>query len=255
MPTFSTLCLGNRNDADWWRRGMKEKLNFTEGKWVKNKEPSQADIASVFARTDDWLYLGGHFSLPPKPPNPVWPNWPYSDEKRLYNDLDNVWTTPPTWEVLFRSGKALLRGTATNGSWSEKSLTKGTEFKQTSAGHVLLFGGCAIADRKQDILAFQALFDSPLMLGWTLTTSRKMINLMLGGDGSNEANGAPWSQVNFWTKLGNSPPNHANVRTAWLAAADHIFTAGDPFRSHFAVIDATHVHALDKAPKKISDLP
>jgi hypothetical protein len=56
MPTFSTLCLGNRNDADWWRRGMKEKLNFTEGKWVKNKELSLADIASVFGRTDDWLF-------------------------------------------------------------------------------------------------------------------------------------------------------------------------------------------------------
>jgi hypothetical protein len=228
---------------------MIERLGFAEGRWVKKAEPSSTEIASVLGRTDNWLYLGGHFSKPID-----WPGWVHAEEKRLYNDLDNNAGTPPTREVLIRSDNALVR-TMNGGQWSEQRLGKGSGFKQTGPGHVLLFGGCAIAAAKADVLAFQALFDKPLIIGWTKATNRKMINLMLGGDGNNEAAGAPWSAVNFWSKLGNGFGDAVKVREAWMATANAIFTAGDPFRSHFAVVDATHVHTLDAAPLPIRDLP
>lgn len=248
MPTFSTMCLGTRNDADWWRRGLREKLGYSEGKWLKEAEPSAAAIAAVFGLTDNWLYLGGHFSVP----FGNWGTWPHSAEKRLYNDLDNVAATPPSREALFRAGHVLLR--AKSGSaWNEQTLAIGTGFKQTACS-VVLFGGCAIAERKADILAFQALFNKPLILGWKKTTSRQMINLMLGGDGANDAAGSPWSAVNFWTKIGGDFGDPVKVRKAWLATADALFQPGDPYRSHFAVIDDNYVHSLDLAPKPIEDL-
>ncbi|MCP1784349.1 hypothetical protein ABIF65_011391 [Bradyrhizobium japonicum] len=36
MASFSTLTLGTRKDTDWWRRGMKEKVGYTERVWVSN---------------------------------------------------------------------------------------------------------------------------------------------------------------------------------------------------------------------------
>lgn len=193
MPTFSALCLGTRNGADWWRRGMKEKLGFTEGKWVKEPEPSAAAIAGVFALTDKWLYLGGHFSRRLA----GWGSWPHAAEKRLYNDLDNDPNTPPSRESLCRANHMLLRSKS-GSAWSEQTLNKSVGFKQTGAS-VLLFGGCSIAANKADILAFQALFNMLLILGWKRTTGKEIINLMFGGNGTNDAAGAPWSTVNFWT--------------------------------------------------------
>jgi hypothetical protein len=102
--------------------------------------------------------------------------------------------------------------------------------------------------------ASRFLFDKPLILGWTKTTGKEMINLMLGGNGTSDAAGSAWSSVNFWSKLGTNSGDLVKVREAWMAAANAIFTPGDPYRSHFAVIDATHLYTLDNPPKKIADL-
>jgi hypothetical protein len=230
MASFSSLALGSRNDADWWRRGMKEKLQLSEGVWVKKAVPSLGELASVFTRRDDWLFLAGHFGVV----QDTWGAWEEPSEKRLYNDTDNNVATPPDREVLFRASNVLLR--AQSGTWSKQQLAKGSDFKQTGSGRVILFGGCSVAAYADALVAIRSLFDNPLILGWKKTTGRQIINLMLGGDGTNEAT-ANFSSVNFWTELGSNYSDQGHVRDAWLSAADKIFTTGDPTRSAFAVIN------------------
>ena len=131
MASFSTLTLGTRKDTDWWRRGMKEKVGYTERVWVKQPEPTMQQMKEVFSGR----FFGGHFSGPFS----QWLPWPYDTEKRLYNDLDNDPETAPTREVLTRKDNVLLRSKKANGTWEEAHLKKGVEFKQTGANRVILW--------------------------------------------------------------------------------------------------------------------
>lgn len=235
MPKFSTLTLGSRKDTDWWRRGMKEKVLATERIWVKKPEPTMDEMKSVFADKDDWLFFGGHFSLPFLDSGDWGAAWPYPTEWRLYNDLDDNAHTPPTREVLTRDSEVLLRLKKPAGTWEEQKLQKGSGFKQTKTGCVLLWGGCNVCE-DATITTLRKLYDKPLIIGWKSTTSRQIISMMLGGTGDNDATGN-FTTLNFWTKLGSDAGDLVKVRKAWLAAADEIWPTDTFIRNKFCVID------------------
>jgi hypothetical protein len=234
MPTHSTLCLGNRKDADRWRKGMKEKLGFTEGKFVKDITPSLVDIATFFKQKDDWLFMAGHFSQAVG----KWGTWPHATEYRLYNDLDNDHTTPPTLEALFRKDHVLVRRKE-GGAWTEKKLARGKEFLQHEKAKVLLWGGCGVCN-EDSIEILRELFGKVLIIGWHGKTGWEITDLMMGGFG-NKPDPGGWRSPNFWEKLGGSHSDLVKVRNAWLDTAKAITWAGD-ILSRFCVIDPDGTH-------------
>lgn len=228
MPNFSTLSLGNRKDADRWRKGMKEKLGFSEEKWVQKVLPTISDYEDVFGANDSWLFIGGHFSRNIQD----WGDWPYDGEWRLYDDKDNDYKTPPDSEVLFRKDHVLVRKLV-SGAWKEKKLRKGIEFKQECK--VIVWGGCSICKDKVQVAAIQALFGAPLIIGWKATTGWPIIDIMLGGYGKKPGPGI-WNSPNFWDELGNDHADLKKVRESWLDVASSIQWGGDILQ-RFCVVD------------------
>ncbi len=228
MPTFSSLSLGSRKDADRWRKGMKEKLSYSETKWVKKVEPTMAEVEGFFGTNDDWLFMAGHFGGVQS----EWGSWPYSGDRRLYNDPDDDVTTPPTHEILFRSDHALVRRKS-GGSWEEKKLRKGTELKQSCK--VILWGGCDVCSNQAQLNVIRALFGQPLVIGWLGITGWKIVDIMLGGHGGNPDPGT-WNTPNFWNELGSGHEDPVKIRNAWLKVAKSIPWGGDVLE-RFCVID------------------
>lgn len=228
MSTFSTLCLGSRKDADQWRKGMKDKLGFTETKFVKLAEPSVAELKGFFGASDDWLYIAGHFSSAQS----SWANWPYDDENRLYNDTDNNVGTPPTLEVLFRSTSVLCRR-KTDSSWDETELVKGKGFKQGAKAKVVIWGGCSVGNA-DIVISMQALFGPALIIAFSGETGWQILDIMMGGYGTGTGTG--WKTPNFWDKLGNKSGDLGAVRDAWLDTARAI-TWGAGILDRFRVFD------------------
>lgn len=227
MPTFSTLCLGSRKDADQWRKGMKDKLGFTESKFVKHPEPSLAELKGFFGASDDWLYVAGHFSSVNG-----WPSWPYPNESRLYNDIDNDATTPPTAEILFRSGNVLCRRKS-GSSWAESLLVRGDGFKQNAKAKVVIWGGCSVGN-PNTVGTMQALFGPAVIVAFAGETGWQILDVMMGGYG--DSSGSGWKTPNFWDKLGSNSGDLVAVRDAWLETAGAI-TWGSDILSRFRVFD------------------
>lgn len=222
MPSFSTLSLGTRKDAARWRKGMKEKLTFAEGVYHAEPSPTLAAIEGFFGRSDDWLFLAGHY-----------------DQDVLYNEQQTI-------KIKFQSSKVEIA----HGSQS-KTLIKGQRMKQ--APKLVLWGGCSVCDSTQSINMLRTLFGGMLLIGWKGQTGWEIVDIMLGGFGHANPTG-PWNSPNFFDKLGNGAGDLKKCRDAWLDVAKSIpwgppKPGEPPYIERFCVVDPDGtVHSLPPQP-------
>jgi hypothetical protein len=62
MPTTSVLSLGTRKDAGFWSDTSANALGYTATHKITKPIPSLQEIKNFFGASDDWLFLGGHFT-------------------------------------------------------------------------------------------------------------------------------------------------------------------------------------------------
>jgi len=205
--TYSVLSLGSREDARTWAKGMQGNLGLAKGIEVLAPNPSLAQIKSFFMRSDDWLFMAGHFS------------------DHLYNEGDTI-------GVYFEKAAVRIRHQG-----QEVTLKKGDGFKQHQNVKVVFWGGCSVHDNPDQVRIFRELFgSSAVYVGWRETTGWQILDINLGGKGTGPAPHVP----NFFTLMNNSA-KPSQVMEAWLKSADAITWGKDdkgfPVRPKFSVID------------------
>lgn len=62
MASTSVLSLGTRKDAGYWSDTCASELGYTSTHKITKAVPNLKEVKDVFAATDDWLFLGGHFT-------------------------------------------------------------------------------------------------------------------------------------------------------------------------------------------------
>ena len=62
MTSFSVLSLGTRRHAKQFRKGAIEELHLTAGTILNTPKQPLEDIKKLFARSDDVLFLAGHYT-------------------------------------------------------------------------------------------------------------------------------------------------------------------------------------------------
>jgi hypothetical protein len=203
--TFSVLSLGNRQDAKTWAEGLR-KLGLTPGREIISGTPTTEEIKSFFGRSDDWLFIAGHFT------------------DHLYNDAKTV-------EIWFQPN-----GVRIVSSGTETLLTKTSGFLQHQHAKVLFWGGCSVHYSDASIKLHRQLFGRTTTVGWKSLTGWEILDINLGGKG----NGASVQSPNFFSIL-NGSSDSSKVRDAWLKAADGIYwgqdSEGNPYRPRFSVVD------------------
>lgn len=218
MPKFSTLVLGTRNDADRWRKGMKDKFNCTESVFVKNPLPTVADVSAFFSQSDDWIYLGGHFAPPV-----------------MYNEQQTLLLT-------FKDDRVIVERTET-GTKTTRELRKNVEFKQHANLKAVFWGGCSVAE-PATIATLRKLFGAVTIVGWRGKTGWELSDMTMGGWGNPPypPNPPTWRTPNFWDALGAHTEDPVRLRNAWLSTARAINwgppKSGEPsYLSRFCVVD------------------
>jgi hypothetical protein len=203
--TFSVLSLGSRQDAKTWADGFK-KLGLTAGKEITSGSPSLEDIKSFFNRSDEWLFIAGHFS------------------DHLFNETGTV-------EIWFQEDGVRILSSGT-----ETILKKDSGFLQHKRAKLLFWGGCSVHSSDVAIKLHRQLFGKTTAIGWISATGWEILDINLGGKGNGPAVQTP----NFFSILGNS--DASKVRDAWLKSADGIYwgqdSQGKPFRPRFSVVDS-----------------
>src|SRR5687767_10573405 len=116
MSATATLSLGTREDAKYWSRECANQLQYQSGLAITEPDPSLQDIVRFFGRSDNWLFVGGHFTA----------------AKHLYNEAETI-------KVRFGADKV----TVTHGAQTAV-LRKGTEFKQHQSIKAIFWGGCNV---------------------------------------------------------------------------------------------------------------
>lgn len=206
--TFSAIGFNHRADVGPWIDGLTAR-GATAGKVIRDDKPTLAALKDLFARSNEWLYLAGHYS-----------------GDRLYNQDASV-------GINFYPGKVVL----TSGTNSEE-LVRGTGFKQHLKLKVLFWGGCNTQGNDATVAMLRSLFGTQVVqVGWIGTTGWEMPHLNMGG-----TTGGQHFDTHFFTLLG-SALDPAKVKDAWLGSADKIYwgkdASNEPYRPRFAVIDAT----------------
>jgi len=167
------------------------------------------EIKTFFTSDLNWLFLAGHFS-----------------GGTLYNDAEYRGSRSGNVKVRF-----LDNGVDVSVGRAEASLRKsdGTFTLQDSC-MVILWGGCSTLGVPEDVNTMRALFDKPLMLGFSGRTGWRIVSAMLGADFIKPPNA-------FFDRI-SKPEDLIQVRKAWMDTAkwgyggnakiENIFRACDP---------------------------
>ncbi|MBN8246455.1 MAG: hypothetical protein J0L84_03315, partial [Verrucomicrobia bacterium] len=206
--TFSILSLGTRADADTWQAGAAG-LGLQAGKIIKKPNPSLADLKAFFSRSDDWLFIAGHFT------------------DHLYNHAKTI-------KIWFKKDSVVIEHPDGNAT-----LARGGDFKQHVKAAVLFWGGCNVHSDVARVEAHRALFQkSTVMVGWLAITGWEIVDVNCGGKGS----GTNKQTTNFFSLMAGSS-TASLARTNWLSSADKIAwgqdSAGNAYRPRFSVVDET----------------
>ena len=222
MATFSILSLGTRRDAKQFRKGAIDKLGLTEGAVITGAKPALASIKSLFARSDDVLFLAGHYV------------------HSLYNQDQTI-------DLTFATDRLTIQYDG-----QSVDLMSGTGFKQT-APKLVIWGGCSVCDGTATIATMRALFGPHVMLGWLGQTGWVITDIMFGGKGDGNAGGEPlptFATPNYFDGLGGSISDSAKLWKAWLKVANGIAWGnapdGSPYIDRFCAVDAAgtkHLHS------------
>ena len=206
MATTSVLSLGTRKDAGYWSDTAAIALKYSSTHKFTKPKPSLADIKKVFGASDDWLFLGGHFT--------------HADH--LYNEAGDV-------TIRFEKNGVKIDHTD-----DVVSLKKGDDFQQHSKLKALFWGGCDVHSEKATVATLRALFGNPLMVGWHGTTGWEVLYSVMGGYG----NKSPHSARDFFARVKSNPGDPETVRKAWLdTAEDTTWGSATPsYESRFSVI-------------------
>ena len=207
MPTTSVLSLGTRKDAPYWSDRSEKELKYQPTHMVAAGGPSLQQIKDVFAASDDWLFLGGHFT----------------HRDHLYNEGGSV-------RVRFRSSGVVVD----HPSGSGVELSRGVGFQQHRKLKALFWGGCDVHSHADTVKTMRALFGNPLMIGWHSLTGWEILYSVMGGAGNSHPN----SSKDFFARVAGKADDAEAVRKAWLSTADdtHWGAFDPPIKSRFSVI-------------------
>lgn len=219
MPTTATLSLGTRKDAKYWSQECDSQLAYSKGSTLTKPSPTLGEMESLFGRSDDWLFFGGHFT----------------ENEHLYNEDGSV-------SVRFSSDKITL--TTPDGT---KKLDKGDGFQQHKKLKAIFWGGCNVHAYPAIVKDLRTLFDNPLMIGWRSITGWQILYVVMGGNGNLHPN----PEKDFFDRVKSDPSSEATVRDAWLAAGAATFWGND--KPAFSVIDSNGTeHGLPKINKDLT---
>ena len=207
--TFSVLSLGDRKDATRWQTGVRDNLKLTEGKVIKSPAPTLNDLKDFFGRSDQWIYIAGH----------------YTNDKGLYNNSETI-------SIKFEKDRVIIK----HPDNANLVLKKGAGFNQQNA-QVVMWGGCSTHSSDDLVKIQRELFgSSAVFVGWIGLTGWEIVDINLGGK---KLDGTP-PPKNFFTYM-NASHDKTKVRAAWLKSADDINWVkdelGNPVRPKFSVID------------------
>ncbi len=207
MPTTSVLSLGTRKDAGFWSDTSANALGYTATHKITKPIPSLQEIKNFFGASDDWLFLGGHFT----------------HSSHLYNEESSV-------TIRFETDRVKIDHPEGSGI----TLKKGAGFNQHKKVKVLFWGGCDVHSDPSTVKTLRMLFDAPLMVGWHGTTGWEVLYSVMGGFG----NASPHSSKDFFDRVAANPSDPNFVRKAWLDTASTTTwgTASPSFESRFSVI-------------------
>lgn len=204
MPSRSTLSLGTRKDAKYWSTECGTQLSYSSGVTITKPNPTTQEIASFFARSDEWLFLGGHFD----------------ETSHLYNEDGTV-------SIRFTSDSVIVKSPS-----STKTLSKNQEFMQHKKIRTIFWGGCNVHSHPTIVKKLRTLFDNPLMIGWKSITGWQILYTVMGGNGNLNPN----PEQDFFDLVKANPGNEDTVRKSWLNAGAQTFW-GDSIPK-FSVIDS-----------------
>lgn len=213
MATFSVLSLGTRRDSKQFSKGAIEKLSLSSGSVLNAAKPPLDDIKKLFARTDDVLFLAGHYA------------------GSLYNDDRSI-------DLAFEAKKLTIKYDA-----QTAVLNRGAEFKQTNC-KIVIWGGCSVCNSTATIDAMRALFGKHVLIGWIGVTGWEFTDIMFGGKGNGSTDPEPgpaFAVPNYFDALGGSIADPASLWKQWLKVAKAIAwgndPAGKPYLDRFCAVD------------------
>lgn len=178
----ATLCLGTRPDSQTWNKGC-EALGFSVVASVAKPDPSDEELAAIFASDAEWLYLGGHFGA-----------------RTLTNEKENI-------DIRFEAGAVhVLRDNKLSVSFD-----KGSGFALHKTCKLTLWGGCDVCTGGATIRTLRSLFDNPVILGFAGLTGWKVADAMLGG--------GFLRRKHFFNNVRGSVDDSAGQCEAWMEAA------------------------------------
>ncbi|MCP3404471.1 hypothetical protein [Bradyrhizobium sp. CCGB01] len=214
MATYSILSLGSRRDVKQFRKGAAEKLGLSEGAVVTGAKPSLAAIKALFGRSDDVLFLAGHYV------------------SSLYNEDSTI-------DLAFANDKLTI---TYDGQVTQ--LARGTGLKQTGP-KLVIWGGCSVCSKDATIATMRALFGPHVMIGWIGQTGWEITDIMFGGKGHGNTGTEPlptFATPNFFDALGGSITDATKLWKAWLQVANGIAWGnapndGGPYIDRFCAVD------------------
>lgn len=194
------LSLGTRQDATAWQNGCRNLGIGTSVTPITTPNPTMTTLKSFFVSSSHWLFLAGHYA------------------GTLYNDAGSV-------EISFLDGGVDIDAAGESAQLRRADCT----FSLHETCSLILWGGCSVLGRPNDVRTMRRLFNQPLMLGFAGLTGWRIVNAMLGADFI-PANRA------FFSRISN-PGDAAEVRDAWMETAlwgygggtmEDLFRAVDP---------------------------
>lgn len=213
MTSFSVLSLGTRRDAQQFRKGATDKLHLTAGTVLNAPKPPLDDIKKLFARSDDVLFLAGHYV------------------QSLYNEDHSV-------DLTFAADKLTIKYDG-----QSSVLNRGAEFKQTNC-KLVIWGGCSVCSSDTTIATMRALFGSHVMIGWIGVTGWEITDIMFGGKGHGSPEPEPLpdlAEPNYFTALSGSVGDPARLWKDWLKVAKALpwgnDSQGKPYLDRFCAVD------------------
>jgi hypothetical protein len=209
MHTSANLTLGTRKDSQYWTQECRNQLGYEIGAEVRESKPSLDKMVSVFTRSDDWIFFGGHFT----------------SMDHLFNDDRSV-------SVKFLSDKIVL-----NHDGVSRVLVKGEECKQHEKLKVIFWGGCNVHSFDEIRNNLRILFGNPMMIGWRSVTGWQILHSVMGGFGNEK----PHAMRDFFDRVKVDSESEQTVREAWLATArDTIWGDSTPAFSIYDSLGTEH---------------
>ena len=191
----SILTFGRHSpNAKEWRTQLSN-LGVTTVIAVEAKEPNYKDMIAFFAQPANWIYFSGH---------------------HIDGHLFNNYPEPATAGVRFSAGR--VHAYAPSGSGT---LRKGGEFKlHERKPQVLFWGGCNVCESRETVRTIRALFNNPLILGYSeqsgIPVTRKIftgIHKLPGQKPNPKLRG----DTDFFEELASGPLDDMHhVRESWL---------------------------------------